>query len=58
MGSIDIDLNSLPPKTRLCEAQSGFWEPNLKFHTILSDSINTKAIQDDIMNVSLVDLEY
>ena len=53
-----MDLNSLPPKTRLCEAQSGFWEPNLKLRTILSDSIGLKGLQDTILRFSLVEMEH
>ena len=53
-----MDLNSLPLETRLCEAQSEFWEPNLKLRMILSDSIGLKGLQDTILIFSLVNMEY
>ena len=43
-GSIDMDLNSLPPKTRLCKAQSGFWRVKFVLHIIMSNSINPKGV--------------
>ena len=39
-----MDLNSLPPKTRLCFAQSGFLGVKFVLHTIMSDSINPKGV--------------